>query len=187
MSIWVMRMPKFQEVSFHETLCLVSAPRPLSLPSKLYWSVHSTAHEVAKTLSSRVLGWFQFPLSLKWGSFIQPEAQPQGRSIFEEKVIHSNSTFLVEEGGVHKNLSVWIEHAFNKMSSDIIEKWQNKMYFHTTQTDLSWALRVAMSKIYGRDCHRTRIYTYTFIYACIGKRTNTHTHIQTHTHTHLSQ
>jgi hypothetical protein len=36
-----MRTPKFQEVSFHETLCLVSAPRPLGLPSKLHCSVHS--------------------------------------------------------------------------------------------------------------------------------------------------
>jgi hypothetical protein len=41
MSIWVMRTPKFQEVSFHETLCLVSASRPLGLPIKLHWSVRS--------------------------------------------------------------------------------------------------------------------------------------------------
>jgi hypothetical protein len=33
MSIWVMRMPKFQEVS---------APRPLGLSSKLHWSVCSS-------------------------------------------------------------------------------------------------------------------------------------------------
>jgi hypothetical protein len=39
--VQVMRTPKFQEVSFRETLCLVSAPRPLSLPSKLHWSVCS--------------------------------------------------------------------------------------------------------------------------------------------------
>ena len=39
MSIRVMRTPKFQEVSYLETICLVSAPRPLNLPSKLHRSV----------------------------------------------------------------------------------------------------------------------------------------------------
>jgi hypothetical protein len=34
-----MRTSKLQEVSFHETLCLVSAPRLLSLSSRLHWSV----------------------------------------------------------------------------------------------------------------------------------------------------
>jgi hypothetical protein len=36
-----MRTPKFQEVIFRETLGLVSAPKPLGMPSKLHWSVHS--------------------------------------------------------------------------------------------------------------------------------------------------
>lgn len=32
-------MPKLQEVSFHETLCLASASRALGLPSRLHWGV----------------------------------------------------------------------------------------------------------------------------------------------------
>jgi hypothetical protein len=35
----LMRTPKLQEVSFRETLCLMSASRLLSLSSQLYWSV----------------------------------------------------------------------------------------------------------------------------------------------------
>jgi hypothetical protein len=42
MNIRIMRTPKFQEVSFLETLCLMSAPRLLGLPSKLHWSVRSS-------------------------------------------------------------------------------------------------------------------------------------------------
>jgi hypothetical protein len=38
MSIWVMRMPVSRKLSFPETLCLVSASRPLGLPSRLHWS-----------------------------------------------------------------------------------------------------------------------------------------------------
>ena len=44
MSIQVMRMPRFQEVSFSETLCLVSASRLLSLSSRLHWSVRGRYH-----------------------------------------------------------------------------------------------------------------------------------------------
>ena len=36
-------MPELQEVSFLETLCLVSTSRPLSLPSRLHGSVHGRA------------------------------------------------------------------------------------------------------------------------------------------------
>ena len=35
----LMRTPKLQEVSFCETLCLMSASRLLSLSSRLHWSV----------------------------------------------------------------------------------------------------------------------------------------------------
>jgi hypothetical protein len=41
-----MKTPKPQEVSFHETLCLVSASRLLSLSSRLYWSVRGRCVEV---------------------------------------------------------------------------------------------------------------------------------------------
>ena len=43
MSIRVMRTPRFQEVSFSETLCLMSASRLLSLSSRLHWSVCSNS------------------------------------------------------------------------------------------------------------------------------------------------
>jgi hypothetical protein len=46
MSIWVMRMPGSRRLSFLETPCLVSASRPLVLPSRLPWSVHNNGlHE----------------------------------------------------------------------------------------------------------------------------------------------
>ena len=46
MNIWVMRMPKFQDVSFCETLCLVNALRLLCRPRKLHWSVCSTQRKM---------------------------------------------------------------------------------------------------------------------------------------------
>ena len=41
-------MPKLQEVSFHDTLCLVSASKPLGLPSRLHRSVRgrTEAHTI---------------------------------------------------------------------------------------------------------------------------------------------
>ena len=43
MSIWVMRMPGSRRLSFRETLCLVSASRPISLPSRFHGSVRGRA------------------------------------------------------------------------------------------------------------------------------------------------
>ena len=40
-NVWVREDARLQEVSFCETLCLVSAPRLLSLSNRLHWSVRA--------------------------------------------------------------------------------------------------------------------------------------------------
>jgi hypothetical protein len=77
-----MRTPKLQEVSFHETLCLLSASRLLSLPSRLHWSVRGSLYPAAAQLgghsrssqySSSVLATcvcLHFVLRLKYNIFL---------------------------------------------------------------------------------------------------------------------
>jgi hypothetical protein len=100
MSIWVLRMPGSRRLSFLETPCLVSASRPLGLPSRLHWGVHSILSN-AFSSSSEMTMWIFFSLFMIHyvDGFLQiePSQHPWDEAYLTVVIDHFDVLDLVRE------------------------------------------------------------------------------------------